>query len=400
MVSTQNKSKPRKKIPKATEAQILIQSRRRCCLCHHFHGDIEVKNGQIAHINKKRDDNSQDNLAFLCFHHHDEYDSTRSQSKGITSLEVKHARQSLYDKLSTQINPNPIKITISIEGDFNKLNLEERDALLAKALSAAQVENNVKVHNVEPGSIKFTIELSSDGALQIINAFHQNKLSDIGVKEIAITETASKSNIGFSPVFKELNHGITKREAIDIILNPDSSLNLDDILEDKSKPINIVLYLKKVSYKHSVLMMAYREEKIKAACALPINHNEINFKRGDNPWSVFNAFIKKYGIKLEFDYRHNSIWMRESIHIPFEVNDYEKLKDYLIETTKEAEKGDQEIICFLENKVIISRTVSLDLMFAIKRDKYYSSLRSIGIKLKGKGNSGVIVAETEINDML
>jgi len=82
MTLPRSESKPRKSIPKAIEAQVLIESRRRCCLCHHFQGDLEIKKGQIAHINKKRNDNSYDNLAFLCFDHHDEYDSVRSQSKG------------------------------------------------------------------------------------------------------------------------------------------------------------------------------------------------------------------------------------------------------------------------------------------------------------------------------
>jgi hypothetical protein len=40
--------------------------------------------------------NQQDNLAFLCLPHYDEYDSRTSVSKGLTIEEVKHYRQRLY----------------------------------------------------------------------------------------------------------------------------------------------------------------------------------------------------------------------------------------------------------------------------------------------------------------
>lgn len=55
-----------------------------------------MRNGQIAHLNQNASDADLDNLAFLCFEHHNEYDSTTRQSKGLTRKEVLMHRAALY----------------------------------------------------------------------------------------------------------------------------------------------------------------------------------------------------------------------------------------------------------------------------------------------------------------
>jgi CheY-like chemotaxis protein len=60
--------------------------------------DYSIKQGQIAHLDKDPRNNSVDNLAFLCMPHHDQYDSTTSQSKNLTIEEVKLYRAQLYSR--------------------------------------------------------------------------------------------------------------------------------------------------------------------------------------------------------------------------------------------------------------------------------------------------------------
>jgi hypothetical protein len=55
-----------------------------------------VKKGQIAHIDGDRNNNAAKNLAFLCFDHHDEFDSRTSQSKGLQRAEIETYREELY----------------------------------------------------------------------------------------------------------------------------------------------------------------------------------------------------------------------------------------------------------------------------------------------------------------
>jgi len=86
----------RKRIPEETVAELLVCSRRRCCLCYGLDRDLTEKQGQIAHLDGDRSNNDPDNLAFLCLSHHDRYDSRTSQSKGLTVEELKRYRRELY----------------------------------------------------------------------------------------------------------------------------------------------------------------------------------------------------------------------------------------------------------------------------------------------------------------
>ncbi|MBA3007707.1 MAG: hypothetical protein KJ900_04280 [Proteobacteria bacterium] len=64
-------------------------------MCYGLNRDDSIKKGQIAHLDGNRDNNEPANLAFLCFDHHEEYDSTTSQSKGLQRAEVEQYREEL-----------------------------------------------------------------------------------------------------------------------------------------------------------------------------------------------------------------------------------------------------------------------------------------------------------------
>jgi hypothetical protein len=85
----------RKSIPKQTETAVLIKSRRRCSICFGLDRDTRLKAGQIAHLDRDNQNTDEDNLCFLCFEHHDQYDSKSSQRKNLTKDEVKAFRAEL-----------------------------------------------------------------------------------------------------------------------------------------------------------------------------------------------------------------------------------------------------------------------------------------------------------------
>ncbi|HWY55870.1 MAG TPA: hypothetical protein VNZ03_15490 [Terriglobales bacterium] len=62
-----------------------------------------MKKGQIAHLDHDNTNDDPDNLAFLCFSHHDEYDSTTSQSKRLREGEVKKFRDELYARMASRM---------------------------------------------------------------------------------------------------------------------------------------------------------------------------------------------------------------------------------------------------------------------------------------------------------
>ncbi|MEH2380790.1 MAG: hypothetical protein V7K27_18220 [Nostoc sp.] len=85
----------RKTILQEPEKDLLIASTRRCALCFGFDGDLSRKKGQIAHIDQDSSNRDEANLVYLCFEHHDEYDSSTSQSKGITQAELREYKKLL-----------------------------------------------------------------------------------------------------------------------------------------------------------------------------------------------------------------------------------------------------------------------------------------------------------------
>jgi hypothetical protein len=76
----------RKRVADAIQAEVLVKSRRRCCVCYGLKRDADIKQGQIAHLDQDPANNNESNLAFLCFDHHDQFDSKTSQSKNLTAI--------------------------------------------------------------------------------------------------------------------------------------------------------------------------------------------------------------------------------------------------------------------------------------------------------------------------
>ncbi len=92
----------RKKLPPKLEVRILTLSKRRCALCFGLYSDLDVKRGQIAHLDRHRTNNDEDNLIYLCLPHHDEYDTKPSQSKRFTPGELRKYRGQLYALMKKQ----------------------------------------------------------------------------------------------------------------------------------------------------------------------------------------------------------------------------------------------------------------------------------------------------------
>lgn len=88
-------SNSRKPIPVDIETEVLMRSKRRCCLCVGLNGDLSIKQIQIAHIDHDPSNNKPKNLVAICLPHHDDYDTRRSQSKGITPEEIRQYQQKL-----------------------------------------------------------------------------------------------------------------------------------------------------------------------------------------------------------------------------------------------------------------------------------------------------------------
>lgn len=88
-----------------TQVALFAASRRRCCVCAALHNDYSIRRGQIAHLNRDPSNSRLDNLVWLCMEHHDEFDGSTSQSKGLTLRELRFYRDELYGRLAAGSQP-------------------------------------------------------------------------------------------------------------------------------------------------------------------------------------------------------------------------------------------------------------------------------------------------------
>lgn len=138
----------RKKTATPTETAVLTKGARRCPVCYHLYGDLEVKLGQIAHLDQNPANTKEENLAFMCISHHSEYDSKTSQHKNYTHAEIIELRSRLYlaiaagqhhqVKISTEKStPEPVNEVAQLIAESNDHNVP-LSTLLRKAKSIAK----------------------------------------------------------------------------------------------------------------------------------------------------------------------------------------------------------------------------------------------------------------------
>lgn len=116
----------RKKVSVNDEKDVLVFSKRRCALCYGVSNEHGEKKGQIAHLDHDSSNSVFENLVFLCFDHHDAYDSTTRQSKNYTAAEIRHYRDKLYSYLHGQ-DQSKSATSITNKNDENVSVMESED---------------------------------------------------------------------------------------------------------------------------------------------------------------------------------------------------------------------------------------------------------------------------------
>jgi hypothetical protein len=137
----------RKAITKQVETEVLIRCKRRCAVCYGLNLDTSIRKGQIAHIDKNSANNALDNLVFLCFDHHDEYDSRNSQSKSLTEGEIRHFQDELITNITkTWRESSPFNITPLIDiNNFSGHYVREASNVMAELDIRAIGHNQIEV---------------------------------------------------------------------------------------------------------------------------------------------------------------------------------------------------------------------------------------------------------------
>ena len=106
-----------------------------------------VKSGQIAHLDGRNDNNDIDNLAFLCFEHHDQYDTRTSQSKGLTPREARRFRKALHEVIEQAWN-QPVtigEVRVRAKGDVSGHYVREGEFSSAELQVVTLLNGNLRV---------------------------------------------------------------------------------------------------------------------------------------------------------------------------------------------------------------------------------------------------------------
>lgn len=142
------------------EAEVLVKSGRRCCICFGLYGDLECKRGQIAHLDRNHQNNKVDNLAFLCLQHHDEYDTRTSQSKGWTIKEAKQYRSRLYAMIE-ELRTGERRVTAS-SSHYQPPIFGRFLCWTNKVLDAVSISTGEKYYGVDAYSLLYGADLTFD----------------------------------------------------------------------------------------------------------------------------------------------------------------------------------------------------------------------------------------------
>jgi hypothetical protein len=92
----------RRAVASRAEAELLIASRHRCCLCVRLDNDYGRKKLQFAHIDRNRANSQLEDLAPVCQPHHDDYDSISRQTKAMKPRELRAYRDSWFHEASVR----------------------------------------------------------------------------------------------------------------------------------------------------------------------------------------------------------------------------------------------------------------------------------------------------------
>ncbi|MCH7726182.1 MAG: sigma-70 family RNA polymerase sigma factor [Planctomycetes bacterium] len=170
---------PRKHVPKDVEKRLLVSSRRRCCLCFGLNGDATEKAGQIAHLDKDPANNRFNNLVWLCFEHHNKFDSKTSQGKGYQHGEVRTYRDQLYER--NQNGNRRCSFKVKLDRNLEAYTIDERNAFLAAIQSLSGVGDGVTLVGMQSGCVLLTLEMTIDQAKALSAAIAEGQLNDFGV---------------------------------------------------------------------------------------------------------------------------------------------------------------------------------------------------------------------------
>jgi SNF2 family DNA or RNA helicase len=211
--------------PPSTETIVLTQSKCRCCFCFHLENDLEIKQGQIAHIDKDSSNAKLKNLAFLCLRHHDQYDGKTSQAKGIIKGEIEFAQKALFEKLGTSTD-SEVVVVLKFPGSIMNFDSASVNSKLEQAFG----KDNFDVERITQGSVKLHIKFKASLLGKLAKALAENSLHEQPVSLEEIEFVAANSSTDYNDTDSTIAESKPDYRTVKLIDNINQLLG-DDLKE-------------------------------------------------------------------------------------------------------------------------------------------------------------------------
>ncbi len=210
----------RSSVPKAIEDSVLTTCLRRCCLCYILNDDKSVKEGQIAHIDRNRNNNTEDNLVYLCLIHHNQYDSLSSQSKRYTPGELKHYKKMLHKVLGTSRTQCRMVIDMEFK-DFLSNDIQK----LLDTIRKVTNDVDINITNIGEGSVLISLESTENTYKKLRHAFENGTLSNaLHLPILMVERTHNPSATSLILLAKEL---LARKNVDDAIACTNKAMEVD-----------------------------------------------------------------------------------------------------------------------------------------------------------------------------
>lgn len=293
----------RKAVPKDTEANVLIRCRRRCCLCAFWNNDNGQKDGQIAHIDRNPANSEVDNLAYLCFPHHNQYDAKQLQGKNITPKELHHAR----DKLYREINPESeavFSVTLTLNREFEEFSEQDQQEFFEFVQQILEKRGNINVTQKGPGSVNLTIELNAVETSRLFTAFEAGAFDQYDLVDARIDNVQSPppASVEFWQTYLGgiCPYVVPKDVVLNVIGNPDRQQHLRGGKDASLLNSRCSLFVKRFDGPNgytALVVSSFIDSHIVVGFAVRIYPSDVEHSLDLEPVAVLRAFLDKYGVK-------------------------------------------------------------------------------------------------------
>jgi hypothetical protein len=375
--------KRRTKIPTAIETQVLAECRRRCAFCYFFE-KITAHNtqGQIAHIDRKRENHNESNLAYLCLPHHDAYDLKPSQSKRLSPGELRQAKSELlaYNR-ATQLAPgDTLSVTLTLKGDRRDYSPQEQRQFVIASIPQLERAVLAGISQDSSGTLSVTTSLQSDIAESICRDFNNNVLS---AAVTAIELTWSPGSVEFIDGYTERNRGVPREQAEETVRSCDRAAFYKGASEVSAGEADLAFFAKAFgsqnenAYTVLVIVAIDSAGTFQVFGAVKAVHRPLGISSGRHPMEVLKAFLTAFGVNyLIPSLGSESLFIGARATVPSSIRSATSATQYWWECNA----GHNTEACAVLSNVYKSEVgpfVLVRLVLCYARDRY---LLSLGLK--------------------